>query len=109
MQTDHHINFIILVSVVHEIGSLSSVTLSLPPDAGGGYNWMAPSLQSQDISFTMGTSGTAGSQGTSESQQSSLLFSLAKMKPPSRRPPRAVGENFGKGRLKPDDATSKGK
>lgn len=60
---------------------------------------MAPSLQSQDISFSMGTLDSP-SQETS-----SLLFDTSKMKPP-KRPLRSVGENFGKTRLKPDGGTS---
>ena len=77
-------------------------------EAGGGsYNWMAPSLQSQDLSFTVGSSGGEGGGSVGTSEQSSLLFSLAKMKPP-KRPLRPVGDSFGKGRLKPDDSTSTG-
>lgn len=89
---------------------VQNLSLILPYDfitveVGGGsaYNWMAPSLQSQDYSFTMGSASP--SQTASESQQSSLLFSLAKMKPP-KRPLRTVGENFGKGKLKPSDDTA---
>ena len=73
-------------------------------EMGGGssYNWMAPSLQSQDISFSMGTLDSPSQEST---QSSSLLFNTSKMKPP-KRPLRHVGENFGKTRLKPDDSTS---
>ena len=69
--------------------------------SGGGssYNWMAPSLQSQEVSFSMGSVDTA----SQESTQSTLLF---KMKPP-KRPLRRVGEGFGTTRLKPDGATPK--
>ena len=69
---------------------------------GSSYNWMAPSLQSQDISFSMGTLDSPSQEST---QSSSLLFNTSKMKPP-KRPLRPVGENFGKTRLKPDDRTS---
>ena len=68
---------------------------------GSSYNWMAPSLQSQDISFSMG----ALDSPSQESTLSSLLFNTSKMKPP-KRPLRPVGENFGKTRLKPDGDTS---
>ena len=68
---------------------------------GGSYNWMAPSLQSQDISFSMGTLDSP----SQESMQSSLLFNTSKMKPP-RMPFRDVGKNFGKMRLKPDGGAS---
>ena len=77
-------------------------------DAGGGssYNWMTPSLQSLDPSFTMGTGGGTQSSSTSASE-SALLFS--KMRPP-KRPLRAIrpGEGFGKERLKPDETASLG-
>lgn len=63
---------------------------------GSSYNWMAPSLQSQDISFSMGTLDSSGQDST---QSSSLLFDTSKMKPP-KQPLRPVGENFGKTRLK---------
>ena len=76
-------------------------------DAGGGssYNWMTPSLQSLDPSFTMGTGG--GTQSTSASE-SALLFS--KMMRPPKRPLRAIrpGEGFGTERLKPDETASLG-
>ena len=73
-------------------------------EMGGGssYNWMAPSLQSQDISFSMGALDSPSQEST---QSSSLLFNTSKMKPP-KRPLRPVGENFGKTRLKPDDSNS---
>ncbi|XP_064405997.1 DNA-dependent protein kinase catalytic subunit-like isoform X2 [Halichondria panicea] len=54
----------------------------------GGYNWMAPSLQSQDVSFSIGTS-------TPSTADSALLT----MRPPSGRPFRPVGDSFGKKRL----------
>ena len=65
------------------------------------YNWMAPSLQSQDISFSIGSLDSP----SQESTQSSLLFSTSKMKPP-RRPLRPVGKGFGTTILKPDDLSS---
>ena len=68
---------------------------------GSGYNWMAPSLQSQDISFSIGAMDSA----SQESTVSSLLFDTSKMKPP-KRPFRPVGDSFGKTRLKPDGASS---
>ena len=84
----------------------------LPPcfiDAGGGssYNWMTPSLQSLDPSFTMGTGGGTQSSSTSASE-SALLFS--KMMRPPKRPLRAIrpGEGFGTERLKPDETASLG-
>ena len=83
--------------------------LTLFIDAGGGssYNWMTPSLQSLDPSFTMGTGGGTQSSSTSASE-SSLLFS--KMMRPPKRPLRAIrpGEGFGKERLKPDETASLG-
>ena len=66
---------------------------------GSSYNWMTPSLQSQDVSFSMGTTDTA----SQESTQSSLLF---KMKPPKRPLRRIIGEGFGMTKLKPDGASS---
>ena len=83
--------------------SLSLSIFSFTEMGGGGssYNWMAPSLQSQDISFSMGTFDSP----SQESTQSSLLFDTSKMKPP-KRPLRPVGENFGKTRLKPDGGSS---
>ena len=69
---------------------------------GSSYNWMAPSLQSQDISFSMGTLDSP----SQESTQSSLLFDTSKMMKPPKRPLRFVGENFGKTRLKPDGGAS---
>ncbi len=77
---------------------------------------MAPSLQSQD--FTMGSTAKGGwasgsltpepggaTGGPGETQGSSLLF---KMKPPKRPIRPLIGEDFGKARLKPDDAASAG-
>jgi DNA-dependent protein kinase catalytic subunit len=68
-----------------------------PTQDVGGYNWMAPSAQSQDpSSFNV---------GSGETQSSSLLFNL--MKPP-KRPLRAVtpGDGFGVGRLGVDETDS---
>lgn len=70
-----------------------------PLDAAGGYNWMAPSLQSQDASFTMGTADPPSQDS------SSLLFNVPKMRPP-KRPLRPVGDNFGKGTLGAKDTSS---
>ena len=66
----------------------------------GGYNWMAPSLQSlEPSSLTMGSSG-----GSGETVSSSLLFS---MRPP-KKPLRAViaGDGFDVGRLGTDETDS---
>ena len=60
---------------------------------------MAPSLQSQDTSlFSVGSADSK-----SQTQPSSLLFNM--MKPPKRRPLRAVtpGDGFGVGRLGKDE------
>ena len=71
---------------------------AVPRVDGGGYNWMAPSLQSQDSpSFTLGSGGSAG-----ETQPSSLLFNL--MRPPKR--PLRAGDGFGVGRLGVDETDS---
>ena len=64
---------------------------------GGGYNWMAPTLQSVDPSASFST----GTFQTPSSDKSNLLF-----KRPSRRPARPLGPNFGKERLKPDGTSS---
>ncbi len=64
---------------------------------GGGYNWMAPSLQSQDASFSIGTS--------TPSTADSALFT---MRPPSGRPFRPVGDSFGKKRLGNKDPQATG-
>ena len=71
---------------------------------GGGYTWMAPSAQSLDISFTMGSLGTP--QEPSETQQSSLLFRMPKN--PLRRAPRPVEEGFGQATLKSYDSVPTG-
>ena len=60
---------------------------------------MAPSIQSQDASFTMGTANPPSQES------SSLLFNAPKMRPP-KRPLRPVGENFGKGTLGAKDNSS---
>ena len=64
---------------------------------------MAPSIQSQEPTFTMGSAGPSQAETGAETQ-SSLLF---KMKPP-KRPLRAVrpGDGFGKGRLKTEETDS---
>lgn len=66
-----------------------------------GYNWMAPSLQFQDVSFSMGSMDTSGQDST----QSSLLFNTSKMKPP-KRSLRPVGKDFGLTKLKPDGTST---
>ena len=67
---------------------------------------MAPSVQSQEPSFTMGSAGPSQSE-TGPETQSSLLFKMATMKPP-KRPLRKVvpGDGFGKGRLKTEETDS---
>lgn len=64
----------------------------------GGYNWMAPSLQSLDPSsqFSVGVSGNPPTQ-----DQSSLLF-----KRPTKKMSRPQGPNFGKERLRPDGSSA---
>jgi DNA-dependent protein kinase catalytic subunit len=71
-----------------------------PTQDGGGYNWMAPSLQSLEPG-----SLAPASSGETQSSSSSLLFNL--MRPPRRplRPVRA-GDGFGVGTLGADQTDS---
>ena len=78
--------------------ALTTLTSSHPhtlTEPGAGYNWMTPSMQSQDASVVMATA-------SSEPQSSALLFAR-----PSR-PLRPVGADFGKGYLRPDAAAHSG-
>ena len=63
-----------------------------PTQQGGSYNWLQPATQSQNISFTVGSS-------TEQQSQSALLFSAL----PRRRPGRPLGEGFGTTRLQQAD------
>ena len=67
---------------------------------------MAPSAQSQDVSFTMGSLGGGTTQEPSEMQQSSLLFRMPKN--PLRKTVRTVEEGFGQSTLKARDSVPTG-
>ena len=80
---------------------LHTYKLLLPDLDGGGYNWMAPSLQSLEPGSLTPASGGE----TQSSSSSSLLFNP--MRPPRRplRPVRA-GDGFGVGTLGADQTDS---
>ena len=86
-----------------ELGPTCPTPLPKEP-GGGGYNWMAPSLQSQEVSFSLGSTASS----SLETGSSSLFVNQSKMKPPSKRPFRPVGDSFGKGRLKSDSSVPLG-
>ena len=102
-QLSESLSNVVLISKLEKLKPIVSPS----PIGGSSYNWMAPSLQSQDPSFTIGSVEGTQPSTSSESLQSSLLFS--KMKPP-KRPLRAIGlgDGFGKERLRPDDTATQG-
>ncbi|CAI8051260.1 DNA-dependent protein kinase catalytic subunit [Geodia barretti] len=83
------------------LSMLLYIKLLLPDLDGGGYNWMAPSLQSLEPGSLTPASGGE----TQSSSSSSLLFNP--MRPPRRplRPVRA-GDGFGVGTLGADQTDS---